>query len=293
MFNFVKSFFSNIYNQFSKIKSLFSRSEIDQDAIVELEKILISADAGVKTTKIIIDEVKNRVKSSKITGIELRDILKNKLSEILSSRSYDYSSNVYIMVGINGSGKTTFSGKLAKLLKSQGKKVLLVAADTFRAAAKEQLNSWAKQLDIDILIADENSDPASVVFEGCQKYLNNNYDVMIVDTAGRLQNKSNLMKELEKINKVINKKLENQKISTLITIDSMLGQNSFDQVKMFKECTNLDGVVLTKMDGTGKGAIIFSVIQELSIPIAFISFGESVEDVSKFDQNDYLNGLFL
>ena len=195
-------------------------------------------------------------------------------------------------MGINGSGKTTFAAKLASHLKGLNKKVLLVAADTFRAAATEQLQSWGDRLSVEVVTGKENQDPASVVYAGCEAYKQGNYDALIIDTAGRLQTKVNLMKELEKIRKILSKQLPDKKIATLLTVDAMLGQNSFDQAKLFKESTNVNGIVLTKMDGTGKGGIVFSITEQLKIPIAYISFGEQPDQLAHFDSEAYLKELF-
>lgn len=293
MFNFFKKTLSNIYNHFTnKIGALFKSNKIDQDTLNELEKILITSDTGVSTTKIIVDKIKDEFKNGNIkSGTDLRDVLAQELKGILTKNSYDSDVDIYLLVGINGSGKTTFAGKLSSFLKHKNKKVLLVAADTFRAAAREQLGKIAQKLDVDIIEGKEGQDPASVVYLGCQEYKKGNYDSLIIDTAGRLQTKTNLMKELEKIKKTINKQLPDKKISVLLTIDSMLGQNSLDQAKIFNESTVLNGIILTKMDGTGKGGIVFAITRELNIPIAFISFGEKLDEVKLFNAQEYVDEL--
>lgn len=293
MFNFLKETLSNIYNQFTnKIRQLFKVNQIDQGSLDELEKILITADTGVTTTNYILNNIKEDFKNNKIkTGQDLKVNLYDQLLNLLDKNEYNFKADVYLLVGINGSGKTTFAGKLGNLLKSRDKKTLLVAADTFRAAAKDQLNDIAKKLDIDIVCGKENQDPASVIYLGCQEYIKNNYDNLIIDTAGRLQTKINLMRELQKIKQIINKLLPNKKLSVLLTIDSMLGQNSLDQARVFNECTDIDGIVLTKMDGTGKGGIVFSISKNLNIPIAFISYGEKFSDLKLFNPEEYVNQL--
>lgn len=293
MFNFFKKTLSNIYNHFTnKIGALFKSNKIDQDTLNELEKILITSDTGVSTTKIIIDKIKDEFKNGNLkSGTDLHNVLSQELKDILTKNSYDSDVDIYLLVGINGSGKTTFAGKLSSFLKHNNKKVLLVAADTFRAAAREQLGKIAQKLDVDIIEGKEGQDPASVVYLGCQEYKNGNYDSLIIDTAGRLQTKTNLMKELEKIKKTINKQLPDKKISVLLTIDSMLGQNSLDQAKIFNESTVLNGIILTKMDGTGKGGIVFAITRELNIPIAFISFGEKLDEVKLFNAQEYVDEL--
>ncbi len=293
MFGFIKKTLSKIYNQVtSKIGTLFNSASINEETIKELEKILINADAGHSTTKKITNHLQAAYKNGQIQkGSDLKDALAAQLKEQLISKPYSPDAEIYLLVGINGSGKTTFASKLGNLLKQQNKKVLFVAGDTFRAAATEQLNESSKRLDIPVIIGKENQDPASVVYAGCQTYLEGNYDSLIIDTAGRLQTKVNLMKELEKIKKTIEKLLPNKKVSTLLTIDSMLGQNSFDQAKIFNECTKVDGIILTKMDGTAKGGIVFSISQELNIPVAYLSFGEQPNDLKPFNAHEYIKEL--
>ena len=289
MFGFIKKAFTAVYEQVtSKLRTLFNQQTINQETLNQLEKILIEADTGIHTTREILKELQTSLTSGTLTeGKELEQALYNQLKKRLQINPYSPEADVYLLVGVNGSGKTTFTAKLANLKK----KPLLVAADTFRAAATEQLSSWATTLSADIVIGSENQDPASVVYKGCEQYLSGDYDALIIDTAGRLQTKVNLMKELEKIRTIISKKLPNKKVSTLLTIDAMLGQNSFDQAKLFKESTNVDGIVLTKMDGTGKGGIVFSITDQLKLPIAYISFGEKLDQLAPFNPEEYLSTL--
>lgn len=292
MFNFIKKALGSLYNKFgSAIASIFNRTFIDQEALNELEKILLTADTGVETTKTVINKLSIQLKNKSLSGQDLKTELSNSLLDILESKQYKFDADIYLLVGINGTGKTTFTAKLGYYFQKKNKKVLLVAGDTFRAAATNQLDSWAQNLGIDIVIGQEKQDPSSVIFGGCEIYKLNDFDKLIIDTAGRLQNKTNLMRELEKIYKTIKKVLPNKKISTLLTIDAMLGQNSFDQAKMFNESSYLDGIVLTKIDGTGKGGIIFSIVQELNIPIAFISYGEKIDQMAAFDKKQYIKDL--
>ena len=293
MFGFIKKALQAVYTQFtSKLHALFSRTKIDQETLAELEKILISADTGVQTTRTIIARLQEQVASGRIDkGSDLKKALEEELKKTLLTTPFKPDAAIYLLVGINGSGKTTFAAKLGSWFKAQGEKVLFIAGDTFRAAATEQLSTWAETLDIPIVIGRENQDPASVIFTGCERYREQGLDILIIDTAGRLQTKVNLMKELEKIKKTIVKQLGDKKIATLLTIDAMLGQNSFDQAKIFHEATQVDGIVLTKMDGTGKGGIVFSITQELKIPIAFISFGEKPDQLALFDANEYVNKI--
>lgn len=290
MFNFIKSKLTSIYNSFSsKLASLFRRNSLDKATLKELEILLLSADTGVSTTRTIITELKKSTLSDEQT---LKDAIKPILLRALQTASnYNQNFQIFLLVGINGSGKTTFAGKLAHYYAKQGKKVLLVAADTFRAAAAEQLKEWAQRCGADIVLGKENQDPASLVFAGCERFRKEQYDILIIDTAGRLQTKTNLMNELAKIKRVINKQLIDHSINTLLTVDSMLGQNSFEQAKLFKESTDVNGIVLTKMDGTGKGGIVFSITQQLHIPIAYITFGEQLDQCTLFDAQEYIENL--
>jgi len=293
MFNFIKEKLKKVYNQFtSKVSSIFLQNKIDEETLKELEIILLSADTGVKTTKIIIENLREQHKNGTISeGQSLKEALEKQLTDILSTKPAITESKVYLMVGINGSGKTTFAGKLANKFKKEGKKMLMVAADTFRAAATEQLEQWAQKTGVEIVTGKQDQDPASVVFQGCEKYKNEGFDIIIIDTAGRLQTKANLMRELEKIKKIIKRHLPEEEINTLLTIDSMLGQNSLEQAKIFNENTDVSGIVLTKMDGTGKGGIVFAISKELEIPIAFISFGEKIDQFKVFEPEEYVAEL--
>jgi len=303
MFSFIKSKLQKIFTTVtSKLGSFFSRKTIDDAALKELETLLISSDVGVATTKSIIAELKKDVDLGMYNGMQLKSRMHKILLDILLSLPHFATSslgspadklglNVFLFVGINGSGKTTSIGKLAHLFTQQGKKVLLVAADTFRAAAPEQLKEWALRSSADILVGKEGQDPASLVFQGCEKFKNEHYDILIIDTAGRLQTKVNLMHELAKIKRAVEKQLPAQQIATLLTIDAMLGQNSFEQAKLFKESTDVTGIILTKMDGTGKGGIVFAIAQELSIPVVFLTFGEQTEQIKIFDPQEYVTEL--
>ena len=327
MFSFIKNTLQKIYNSVtSPLTTLFARP-VDEQALKELETILLRADTGITTTRLIIDKIRNAQKNGTIKeGHDLKAFLQHELTEVLQSHQYKPKGSMYMLVGINGSGKTTAAAKLASLYKHQNealdglkavvsreippkplnpptpglsigysatenKRILFIAADTFRAAATHQLAQWAKIISADIVIGKEGQDPASLIFTGIQKYKQENYDVLIIDTAGRLQTKINLMKELEKINRVIHAQLPDQSVTTLLTIDAMLGQNSFTQAKLFHESTPLDGIILTKMDGTGKGGILFSIAHELKIPIAYISYGEKPEQFALFDAQEYVKQL--
>ena len=297
MFSFIKRSFQKIYTAVtSKLGALFSRSTIDEKTLKELEILLISADTGVKITGSIIDQLKEQLKKGKLSaGNELQnalgDILGTILNRVNNNNQEITDTQIHVLVGINGSGKTTCAGKLAHHYAKQGKKVLLVAADTFRAAAPEQLTRWAEKIGTDIVLGKPNQDPASVAFTGCQQFIDQKYDILIVDTAGRLHTKINLMNELAKIKRIIAKKLPDKSINTLLTIDAMLGQNSFEQAKLFKENTDVNGIILTKMDGTGKGGIVFAITQELDIPIKYFTFGEQQDQIAPFDAPRYVKEL--
>lgn len=293
MFNFIKTKLQKIFTTVtSQLGSFFNKKVIDEAALKELELILIGSDVGVATTQLVIAELKKEI-ASNATGAQLKEKLHSILLSILlkHSVSLEHDKQVFLFVGINGSGKTTTIAKLAHYYAQQHKKILLVAADTFRAAATEQLAEWAKATQTDMIAGKEGQDPASVVFQGCQAFKNGEYDILIIDTAGRLQTKVNLMHELSKIKRSVVKQLNDMPIITLLTIDSMLGQNSFEQAKIFKDATDVNGIVLTKMDGTGKGGIVFSIAHELAIPVAFLTFGEQADQIKKFDPQQYVTEL--
>ncbi len=294
MFSFIKQALQKIYTGItSRLSGLFSKKVINEETLKELELILISADTGVDTTRMVIKELENQYKKGLLDqGDSLREALQAILCTILEKPSIeqrDYA--ISLLVGINGSGKTTCASKLAYRYKQMGKRVLLVAADTFRAAAVDQLVNWAEKVGVDIETGINGQDSASVVFKGCERFITGGYDHLIIDTAGRLHTKANLMHELSKIKRVIEKKLANQHIHTILTIDSMLGQNSLEQAKLFKESTHVSSIILTKMDGTGKGGIVFAIAHELEIPIEFMSFGEQVDQIKEFDKNEYVKNL--
>jgi len=294
MFSFIKNSLKKIYSGItSQLGTLFGKKTIDEAALKKLEVILLSADTGVQTTRSIITQLKKKHLNGELTeGASLKEALRELLHSTLSKpKAPAHNGNVFVLVGINGSGKTTVASKLAHHYFMQGEKVLLVAADTFRAAATQQLAQWAEKTGVAIEQGSDNQDPASVVFRGCDRFKKEEFDILIIDTAGRLHTKSHLMDELAKIKRVIDKKLPLQSVRTLLTIDGMLGQNSFEQAKLFKECSAVDGIVLTKMDGTGKGGIVFAIADELEIPIWYLTFGERVDQLKLFDTNEYISNL--
>ena len=285
----------------SKLADLTNKySKITDEYFDELEEILIMADIGVNTVMEFIDRLRDRVRHENITDpSELKEIIVDELfiiyvnDEVLSNK-IKFNENgptVILFVGVNGVGKTTTIGKLANKFKDDGKKILLVGADTFRAGAVEQLKEWSERTGVGFY-GKENSDPASVVFDGLVKAKEDKYDIVLVDTAGRLQNKVNLMKELEKINRVIGREIPDAPHETLLIIDATTGQNGISQAKSFKEITNITGIVLTKLDGTAKGGIVLAIKEEVDIPVKYIGLGEAKEDLQPFDIEKYIYGLF-
>ena len=285
----------------SKLNLLtLKHNKINEEYFEELEEILISADIGVNTVMDFIDKLKKRVKHENIMNAnELKEIIVDEMfiiyvgNEIIVNKiNYaEEGPTVLLFVGVNGVGKTTTIGKIAYKLKNEGKKVLLVAGDTFRAGAVEQLNEWGERLNCDTVYK-ENADPSSVIFDGLTKAKEENYDVVLIDTNERLQNKDNLMKELEKINKVIGNIIPNAPHETLLVIDATTGQNGISQAKSFKEITNITGIVLTKLDGTAKGGIVLAIKESVGIPVKYIGLGEGKEDLKVFDIENYIYGLF-
>lgn len=293
MFGFIKNTLSKIYHAVTgQLNSLFNRTTVDTDTLKELELILLQADTGVKTTRGIIEQLKKEHAAGNVKGgAELKQALEKILLAIMSKKPAIIDADIILLVGINGSGKTTFAAKLAHRMQQNKKKTLFVAADTFRAAAPEQLLEWSRRTGSAIELSTTGQDPASVVFTGCQRFKDEQFDRLIIDTAGRLQTKVNLMKELEKVKRVIAKQLPDKTVCTLLTIDAMLGQNSFEQAQLFNESTDLSGIVLTKMDGTGKGGIVFSIADQLGIPVAYISYGETLDATKPFDPVSYVKEL--
>ncbi len=289
-------------NEFvSKLSMLgIKYTKVNDEYFDELENILIMADIGVNTVMDFMDRLRKRVKSENITDTKyLNEVIVDELFIIYVNnenitdkiRMADSGPTVILMVGVNGVGKTTTIAKLAHKYKSDGKKVMLVAGDTFRAGAVEQLKIWADRTD-SLFYGKENTDPAGVVYDGLIKAKEENADIVLIDTAGRLHNKVNLMKELEKINKVIGKLIPNAPHETLLVIDATTGQNGIMQAKAFKEITDITGIVLTKLDGTAKGGIVLAIKEEVNIPVKFVGLGEKMTDLIPFDIENYIYGLF-
>ena len=274
--------------------------KVSNEYFEELEEIFIMADIGVDTVMQFIDKLKKRVKSENIVDSkDLMDIIIDEMfiiyvnNDIIVNKINYQETNptVILFVGVNGVGKTTSIGKIAYRLKNQGKKVLLIAGDTFRAGAVEQINEWGNRVGCDV-VSKETNDASSVIYDGLTKAKEENYDVVLIDTAGRLQNKVNLMNELDKINKVIGKLVPNAPHETLLVIDATTGQNGISQAKSFKEITNITGIILTKLDGTAKGGIVLAIKEKVGIPVKFIGLGEKEEDLRVFDIEKYIYGLF-
>lgn len=284
-----------ISNQVNEVLGAFVK--VDEELFESLEEALVMADIGVETSEYITEELRSRVKSKHITDgndvkKELQAVISGILSEHDSRMKLDTAPSVILVIGVNGVGKTTSIGKLAAHYKAQGKKVLLAAADTFRAAAIDQLDIWAQRCGCDIIKHQEQSDPASVVFDACAAAKARGADILICDTAGRLHNKKNLMAELEKINRVISRELPEASRETLLVLDAATGQNAVSQAKLFSEAADITGIVLTKLDGTAKGGIVIAISKEQSIPVKFVGVGEGADDLQEFNPADFSRALF-
>lgn len=285
-------------NIVSGIDSIFSGfSHIDDEFYEEIEEILVMGDIGVKATGEIIENLKEKVKENRIKEpADCKELLIRSIKEQMyvgdTAYRFEEEKSVVLIIGVNGVGKTTTIGKLAGKLKSQGKKVILGAADTFRAAAGEQLTEWANRAGVDIVGGQEGSDPGSVVYDAVQAAKARKADVLLCDTAGRLHNKKNLMEELKKINRILEKEYPEAYRETLVVLDATTGQNALAQAKQFSEAAEITGIVLTKMDGTAKGGIAVAIHSELGIPVKYIGVGESIDDLQKFDADQFVDALF-
>lgn len=301
-----KGFFARLREGLSKTRksiasgmnSIFRLSSIDDDFYDELEELLVMSDLGVYTTEEIIETLKKKVKEEHLKKPEeCREYLMNAIIEQMGTTEADYrfetEPSVILVSGVNGVGKTTTIGKLASQLKKEGKHVILAAADTFRAAAGEQLREWADRAGVEMIGGQEGSDPASVVYDAAQAAKARKADILLVDTAGRLHNKKNLMEELRKISRVLDRELSDWYRESLVVVDATTGQNALSQAKQFQEVTDVTGIVLTKMDGTAKGGIAVAIQSELHIPVKYIGVGESIEDLQKFDAKSFVDALFV
>lgn len=282
-------------NLFKKIKYAFTKTELDDEFYDELEQTLISSDMGFETSEEIIDEFKATTKERLVKDEETAlKILREILIDKLDGEEYKFNYPLIItVIGVNGVGKTTTIAKMANYFQNNKKSVLLAAGDTFRAAATEQLSMWADRLKCKIVKQGEGADSASVVFDAIQSMKAKKYDVLLVDTAGRLHTKTNLMKELEKINNISHREYPEAMHINLIVLDASIGQNSIAQVKAFKDSVDIDGIVLTKLDGTAKGGVVYPIINDLNVPIVFTCFGETIKDISKFNVEEFVDKILM
>ncbi len=282
-----------------KIAKVVSRRKIDDELLEEIEEILIEADVGVQATTRLIDSVKEKARRRRLTdGDDVIALLKEEIAEILSGQreplELDKSNGpvVWMIVGVNGVGKTTTIGKLATTFSAEGHKVMIAACDTFRAAAIDQIEIWAQRSNVDIVRSQHGSDPASVAFDAARAAESRGADIMLVDTAGRLHTKTNLMEELKKIKRVVAKALPGASIYTKLIIDGSTGQNALSQVQIFTEAVGCDGIIVTKLDGTAKGGVMIAVAEELKVPVDFIGIGEGIDDLHRFDPKAFAEALF-
>ncbi|CAG7840698.1 signal recognition particle-docking protein FtsY [Clostridium haemolyticum] len=300
LFNKLKDGLAKTKNNFTeKVSEVLKLAvKIDEELFEELEEILITADIGVDTSLEVIDRVKDKVKEKRITDPkEVYDCLKEVLIEILTEENENKKEEesipkTILVIGVNGAGKTTSIGKMSNKLKNKGHKVIMAAADTFRAAAIDQLEVWSNRAGVDIIRHQEGSDPASVVFDAIQASKARKADVLICDTAGRLHNKKNLMNELEKINRIIDREYSEANKQTLLVLDGTTGQNALQQAKQFAEVCPIDGIVITKLDGTAKGGVIIAIKHQLHIPVKFIGVGEGINDLQEFNAESFVEALF-
>jgi len=290
MFASIFQSIKKIYLQLvSPLQKFFAQEQLSESDLAELKVMLIEADLGFSATERLLAQL--RATGSHISGETARSVLRAELIKILHAVPTPHLDEeaIIILVGINGSGKTTCAAKLAYRAHETGKNPLLVAADTFRAAAVEQLSVWASQYNISLIKGQHGQDPASVVFAGCTTFRSGIHNQLIIDTAGRLQTKNHLMEELGKIRRVIAKQFPEKRIVTLLTIDSMLGQNSLEQARMFRDHVALDGIILTKLDGTGKGGVIFTLAEQLQLPVCYVTTGEQIEQIQRFDAQAFVD----
>lgn len=300
-----KGFFKRLREGLSKTRNsiaesfsnIFKANEIDDDFYEELEETLIMSDMGFETTEKIIDDLKDKVKELKIKEAEacrelIINIIRDQMSVEDSAYDFENKKTVIFVIGVNGVGKTTSIGKLAAQYKAQGKKVLMAAADTFRAAAIDQLKTWSDRAGVEIIAQNEGADPSAVVFDAVSAAKARNTDILLVDTAGRLHNKKNLMDELAKMRRIISKEYPDANVESLIVLDGTTGQNALEQARQFSSVTEINGIIITKLDGTAKGGIAIAIQSELNVPVKYIGIGEKIDDLQKFDPNSYVTALF-
>ncbi|MBR1816371.1 MAG: signal recognition particle-docking protein FtsY [Lachnospiraceae bacterium] len=285
-------------NSFAEsFSNLFKANEIDDDFYDELEETLVMADLGVETTERIIDDLKDKVKEQKIKEAEackqlIVNIIRDQMSVDDNAYDFEDKKTVVLVIGVNGVGKTTSIGKLAAQYKKRGKKVLMAAADTFRAAAIDQLKTWSNRAGVDIIAQGEGADPSAVVYDAVSAAKSRNTDILLIDTAGRLHNKKNLMDELAKMRRVISREYPEANVESLIVLDGTTGQNALEQARQFSSVTEINGIIITKLDGTAKGGIAIAIQSELNVPVKYIGIGEQIDDLQRFNPTDYVNALF-
>jgi len=295
--------FAALFRGLSKTRNLFSsllsgNKPIDENLLDKLEEQLILADISVNTVMELMDSLRDKAEKSILTGEQVREILKKELmqtfsdSKNISIEELNHFPEVILIIGVNGAGKTTTTGKIAALFQKSGKKVMLAACDTYRSGAIEQLSIWAEQSNVSIIKQNTGSDPASIAFDALKSAQAQKFDVLIIDTAGRLHTKLNLMEELKKIKRVLNKQLENAPHQTLLVLDATIGQNALTQAKAFNDYTEITGLIITKLDGTAKGGMIITIKQEIQVPVKFIGYGEALDDIKLFDPAEYISALF-
>lgn len=289
--------FDRLSQGLEKTRALIKRgfSSISSEDLEELEIALLSSDVGPKTTELLLEELKTKAKGSSRDG--LSGLLKNSILELFPPSSdiidrFSQGKWVLLVIGVNGSGKTTTIGKLGKVLKDRGKSVLFVAGDTFRAAAIEQLEIWGERAGIPVIKHREGADPGAVAFDGIKAAKSRDIDIVMIDTAGRLHTKYNLMEELKKIKRVVEREKEDYEIYTLLVIDATMGQNAINQARMFNDALGIDGIAITKLDGTAKGGMVISIASELKIPVVLVGVGEGIDDMQSFDREEFVNALF-
>ena len=300
-----KGFFTRLKEGLTKTRNsisdsfnnLFKASELDDDFYDELEETLVMSDMGYETTERIVEDLKTRVKEEHIKEAQAcRDLVINIIRDQMQvdETAYDFENKktVVLVIGVNGVGKTTSIGKLAAQYKARGKKVLMAAADTFRAAAIDQLKTWANRAGVDIIAQNEGADPSAVVYDAVAAAKSRNTDILLIDTAGRLHNKKNLMDELAKMRRIITREYPEANVESLIVLDGTTGQNALEQARQFSSVTEINGIIITKLDGTAKGGIAIAIQSELNVPVKYIGIGERIDDLQKFDPNSYVNALF-
>jgi len=300
-----KGFFKRLKEGLSKTRNsisesfsnLFKASELDDDFYDELEETLVMSDMGFETTERIIADLKTKVKEMKIKEAEvckslIINIIRDQMTVDDSAYDFENKKTVVLVIGVNGVGKTTSIGKLAAQYKAQGKRVLMAAADTFRAAAIDQLKTWSNRAGVDIIAQNEGADPSAVVYDAVAAAKARNTDILLIDTAGRLHNKKNLMDELAKMRRIISKEYPDANVESLIVLDGTTGQNALEQARQFSSVTEINGIIITKLDGTAKGGIAIAIQSELNVPVKYIGIGEKIEDLQKFDPNSYVTALF-